>query len=127
MSQAGHSHGPVRGAALVGRMELVFAEVEERGVQSAEKTVIQAVHKELFIDGKWRASSTGRSLPVEDPSTGEVLCEVADAGVEDGLAALDAAVAAQKDWAAYAPHASAARSCVGRTSCFSTALTIWHC
>ncbi|WP_425551969.1 NAD-dependent succinate-semialdehyde dehydrogenase [Fodinicola feengrottensis] len=85
-------------------MELVFAEVEERGVQSAEKTVIQAVHKELFIDGKWRASSTGRSLPVEDPSTGEVLCEVADAGVEDGLAALDAAVAAQKDWAAYAPR-----------------------
>jgi succinate-semialdehyde dehydrogenase/glutarate-semialdehyde dehydrogenase len=69
-----------------------------------EKAVVEAVHKELFIEGKWRASASGRGLPVEDPSTGEVLCEVADATVEDGFAALEAAAAAQADWAATSPR-----------------------
>jgi succinate-semialdehyde dehydrogenase/glutarate-semialdehyde dehydrogenase len=41
---------------------------------------------------------------VHDPSNGNVLCEVADASPEDGFAALDAAVAAQADWAATAPR-----------------------
>ena len=58
----------------------------------------------LFIDGKWRDSSDGRTLNVEDPSTGETLVSVADATVADGAAALDAAVAARADWAATAPR-----------------------
>jgi succinate-semialdehyde dehydrogenase/glutarate-semialdehyde dehydrogenase len=41
---------------------------------------------------------------VQDPSTGAVLAEVADATPEDGIAALDAAVAAQDAWAATAPR-----------------------
>ena len=52
---------------------------------------------------------------VEDPSTGEILREVADASPADGKAALDAAVAAQAEWAAYRPG-NAARSCGGPTS-----------
>ena len=41
---------------------------------------------------------------VEDPATGETLTTVASATAEDGKAALDAAVAAQHDWAATAPR-----------------------
>ncbi|MCX0272638.1 NAD-dependent succinate-semialdehyde dehydrogenase [Nocardia zapadnayensis] len=43
-------------------------------------------------------------MPVLDPATGQRLCEVADATPEDGLAALDAAAAAQAGWARTAPR-----------------------
>ncbi|MGH3741448.1 MAG: aldehyde dehydrogenase family protein, partial [Micromonosporaceae bacterium] len=69
-----------------------------------EAAVVDAVDKELFIGGKWRAAAQGRTLPVHDPATGEVLCEVADASPLDGVEALDAAVAAQPEWAAYPPR-----------------------
>ncbi|MGH3663079.1 MAG: NAD-dependent succinate-semialdehyde dehydrogenase [Micromonosporaceae bacterium] len=69
-----------------------------------EAAVVDAVDKELFIGGKWRAAAQGRTLPVHDPATGEVLCEVADASPSDGVEALDAAVAAQPEWAAYPPR-----------------------
>ncbi|MFD0485378.1 NAD-dependent succinate-semialdehyde dehydrogenase [Kineococcus sp. GCM10028916] len=58
----------------------------------------------LFIDGRWRASSTGRTFDVQDPSTGQVIAAVADASPQDAQAALDAAVAAQDAWAATAPR-----------------------
>jgi succinate-semialdehyde dehydrogenase/glutarate-semialdehyde dehydrogenase len=70
----------------------------------SETGVVDAVSKELFIGGKWVPATGGRTFAVHDPSTGEVLCEVADAAPEDGIAALDAAVAAQADWAAVAPR-----------------------
>jgi succinate-semialdehyde dehydrogenase/glutarate-semialdehyde dehydrogenase len=69
-----------------------------------ETAVVEAVPKGLWIDGGARSAVGGRVLPVDDPSTGEVLAEVADASVEDGLAALDAAVVAQSQWAATAPR-----------------------
>ncbi|WP_199786477.1 aldehyde dehydrogenase family protein [Streptomyces sp. HGB0020] len=49
--------------------------------------------------GRWRESSTATSLVVEDLSLGAPLARVADASVEDGVAALDAATAAAADWA----------------------------
>src|SRR5674476_1292405 len=70
----------------------------------SEKSLLARVPTGLFIDGKWRDSSDGRTLEVEDPSTGETLAWVADASVADGAAALDAAVAAQAGWAATAPR-----------------------
>jgi succinate-semialdehyde dehydrogenase / glutarate-semialdehyde dehydrogenase len=70
----------------------------------SEKSLLAQVPTGLLIDGKWRDSSDGRTLDVEDPATGETLASVADATVADGLAALDAAVAAQADWAATAPR-----------------------
>jgi succinate-semialdehyde dehydrogenase / glutarate-semialdehyde dehydrogenase len=52
----------------------------------------------LLIGGTW---SAGRArLAVEDPATLETLAEVADASVEDGLAAVAAAHDAFDDWAA---------------------------
>ncbi|MDQ1536221.1 MAG: succinate-semialdehyde dehydrogenase / glutarate-semialdehyde dehydrogenase [Actinomycetota bacterium] len=70
----------------------------------SEKSLLAGVPTGLHIDGKWRDSSDGSTLDVEDPSTGETLVSVADATVADGTAALDAAVAAQADWAATSPR-----------------------
>ncbi|WP_034270239.1 NAD-dependent succinate-semialdehyde dehydrogenase [Haloechinothrix halophila] len=70
----------------------------------SESSVVDAVGKDLFIDGKWRPASGSKTLPVHDPSTGEVLCEVADASPADGKDALDAAVAAQASWAKHPPR-----------------------
>ncbi len=69
-----------------------------------EQAVVAAVPKGLFVGGRWREASGGGTLPVEDPATGETLCEVADATPADAVAALDAAVAAQAEWAAVAPR-----------------------
>ena len=70
----------------------------------SEKSLLARVPTGLFIGGKWRDSSDGRTLDVEDPSTGQTLASVADATIADGAAALEAAVAAQSDWAATAPR-----------------------
>ncbi len=71
---------------------------------STESGVVDAVGKELFIGGKWVAAEAGKSFPVVDPATGRELCQVADASPADGVAALDAAVAAQADFAKTAPR-----------------------
>ncbi|WP_328644698.1 NAD-dependent succinate-semialdehyde dehydrogenase [Amycolatopsis sp. NBC_00348] len=71
---------------------------------STESGVVDAVGKELFIGGKWVAAEAGKSFPVVDPATGRELCQVADASPADGVAALDAAVAAQADFAKMAPR-----------------------
>ena len=69
-----------------------------------ESDVVRSAPAELFIGGSWRAAGGGHRFPVEDPSTGEVLTEVADGGPEDALAALEAAHRAGPDWAATAPR-----------------------
>jgi succinate-semialdehyde dehydrogenase/glutarate-semialdehyde dehydrogenase len=69
-----------------------------------EGAVVDGVNKQLFIGGEWRDASGGGTFPVEDPSTAEALCEVADATPEDALAALDAASEAQAEWSAYPPR-----------------------
>ncbi|HUQ00426.1 MAG TPA: NAD-dependent succinate-semialdehyde dehydrogenase [Aeromicrobium sp.] len=66
--------------------------------------VVEKVRKQLFIGGAWRDAAGGATFGVEDPSTGQELARVADASVDDGRAALDAAVAAQPDWAKTAPR-----------------------
>jgi succinate-semialdehyde dehydrogenase/glutarate-semialdehyde dehydrogenase len=70
---------------------------------SHEQQVIDSVPKQLYIGGEWRDGSQG-TLAVEDPSTGQTLCEVADASVGDAEAALDAAVDAGPDFAAHPPR-----------------------
>jgi succinate-semialdehyde dehydrogenase/glutarate-semialdehyde dehydrogenase len=70
---------------------------------SQEHQVVDHVPKQLYIAGEWRDGAKG-TISVEDPSTGEALCEVADASVDDARAALDAAVAAGPDFAAMPPR-----------------------
>jgi succinate-semialdehyde dehydrogenase/glutarate-semialdehyde dehydrogenase len=65
-----------------------------------EKQLLAGVPDGLFIGGQWRPAEGGRTLPVHDPATGEVVKEIADASVADGKAALDAACEAFDDWAA---------------------------
>jgi succinate-semialdehyde dehydrogenase/glutarate-semialdehyde dehydrogenase len=70
---------------------------------SEEQRIVDQVPKQLYIGGEWRDGSKGK-LTVEDPATGEPLCEVADASAEDAKAALDAAVAAGPEWAQHPPR-----------------------
>jgi succinate-semialdehyde dehydrogenase/glutarate-semialdehyde dehydrogenase len=72
--------------------------------EQREREVLDAVPTELLIAGDWRAAAAGATLAVEDPSTGEPLADVADAQVEDAMAALAAAADAQGEWAVTAPR-----------------------
>ena len=71
---------------------------------TGEEQVVEQVPKQLFIGGEWRDAGEGGALAVEDPSTGEALCEVADAQPDDAKAALEAAANAQEEWAAQPPR-----------------------
>jgi len=73
-------------------------------IASQEQKVVDGVQRNLYIGGEWRDASGGGTLSVEDPATGEVLCDVADATPDDAIAALTAAHEAQGDWAATAPN-----------------------
>ncbi|MDX8141358.1 NAD-dependent succinate-semialdehyde dehydrogenase [Lentzea sp. BCCO 10_0061] len=66
--------------------------------------MIDRVERELLIAGRWRPAAGGGTFVVENPATGQALCEVADATPADALAALDAADAAQRRWAAVPPR-----------------------
>ncbi len=59
---------------------------------------------ELFVGGKWVPASSGARFDVLDPATGGVIASVADGGVEDAIAAVDAASDALPAWAATAPR-----------------------
>jgi succinate-semialdehyde dehydrogenase / glutarate-semialdehyde dehydrogenase len=69
-----------------------------------ERTAIDAVPTQLFIGGEWRDASGGKTLDIEDPSTGETLTAVADATPEDAKAALDACCAVQDEWGRHPPR-----------------------
>ncbi len=71
---------------------------------ASEHASIAAARKELLIGGRWQSASGGKTFDVTDPSTAQVLCEVADASPEDGMRAMDAAVAAQPGYAAMTPR-----------------------
>jgi len=74
------------------------------GVAEQEQAVLEWVPKELFVGGRWRAAEGNETFPVLDPATGETIARVADAQVQDGMAALGAAAEAQQEWAAFAPR-----------------------
>jgi len=63
-----------------------------------------AVKTDLYIDGAWRPGAEGKRIDVLDPSTGKAIARVADATVEDGIAAVKAAHDALPAWAAMAPR-----------------------
>ena len=73
-------------------------------IATQEQTVVDKVAKHLYIGGEWRDASGGETFAVEDPATGEALCEIADGTPEDAKAALDAAVAMEAEWAATTPN-----------------------
>lgn len=66
-----------------------------------------SIPSDLYIDGRWRKAQSGKRIDVFNPSTEQLLATIADAGVEDGLAAVDAAAKARTAWAQTAPRARA--------------------
>ena len=70
---------------------------------ASEQAILDAVPKQLLIGGRWVDGSAG-TLGVEDPATGETLCEIADASVDDARAALAAADEAFKTFRGMAPR-----------------------
>jgi succinate-semialdehyde dehydrogenase/glutarate-semialdehyde dehydrogenase len=66
--------------------------------------VSNTLQPDLLVGGVWQPATSGRRLPVHDPADGSVLAEVADAGVDDALAAVEAAAAAGPAWAGTAPR-----------------------
>jgi len=73
-------------------------------IATREQEVVDKVEKRLYIGGEWRDASGGGTLEVEDPATGEPLCEIADGAAEDAKAALDAAVEMRQEWADTPPN-----------------------
>ena len=69
-------------------------------IATQEQTVVDAVPKQLLIGGEWRDAAEGKTLAVEDPATGETLCEVADGSPDDAMDALAAADERRAEWAA---------------------------
>lgn len=69
-----------------------------------ETALLASIPSGLFIGGEWTDASGSRTFDVQDPATGAVIKTIADATPEDGVRALDAAVAAQDAWAATPPR-----------------------
>ena len=66
---------------------------------TSEAELLAGVPEGLFINGVWRDAASGRTFDVVDPATGKTIKQIADAGVDDGRAAMDAAVGAAPGWA----------------------------
>ncbi|MGO1508814.1 MAG: aldehyde dehydrogenase family protein, partial [Microbacterium sp.] len=67
---------------------------------SDEKALLDSIPTGLYIGGEWAPATGGRTFDVHDPATNAVIRTIADATPEDGIRALDAAAAAQDEWAA---------------------------
>lgn len=57
------------------------------------------VREQALLAGDWVTSASGQTIDVRNPSTGEVLAQVPDMGLEEIRAAITAADRAQKSWA----------------------------
>jgi succinate-semialdehyde dehydrogenase/glutarate-semialdehyde dehydrogenase len=62
-------------------------------------------YTDLYIDGAWRPGASGTRFDIINPATEKVIASVASADIADADAALNAAEAAMKDWAARTPRA----------------------
>ena len=60
---------------------------------------------DLYINGQWVPGAAGERFDVINPATEEVLASVASAEISDANAAMNAADAAMRDWAARTPRA----------------------
>ena len=53
-----------------------------------------------YINGKWTDAADGSTFNVDNPANGELIAEVAYCGEAETKAAIEAAEAAQPEWAA---------------------------
>ena len=59
-----------------------------------------------YIAGDWQPASDSSRIRAIDPASGELITDVANGTVEDGLAAVTAAERARPAWAATPPRES---------------------
>ena len=57
-----------------------------------------------FINGQWMPADSGKTFPVINPASGEILAEVADCGSAETQRAIEAAAAALPAWRAKTAH-----------------------
>ena len=62
-------------------------------------------YTDLYINGSWEKGTSNERFDVLNPATEQVIASVASADIADADAALDAAEAAMKEWAARTPRA----------------------
>jgi succinate-semialdehyde dehydrogenase / glutarate-semialdehyde dehydrogenase len=62
----------------------------------------------LYINGKWVAPESGKTLKIDNPATGEIVREIGYGGKEDALKAVDAAHEAFAGWSAKTVYERAA-------------------
>ena len=58
------------------------------------------LRRQAYVNGAWIDAADGRVFAVNNPADGSLIAEVADLGADSITAAIDAAVPAQKAWAA---------------------------
>lgn len=58
----------------------------------------------ILIGGEWLSATDDSKFDVFDPATGDRIATLADASVDDGLAALDSAERAQDEWLRTSPN-----------------------
>lgn len=56
------------------------------------------LRSQAYLNGEWRDAYSGKTFPVTNPATGEVLANVADLGGEETRRAIDAAADALPLW-----------------------------
>jgi succinate-semialdehyde dehydrogenase/glutarate-semialdehyde dehydrogenase len=61
-------------------------------------------HRQLYIDGNWVDSSSGKKIAVENPATEETIAEVSAGGREDCRKAIASAAEAMKSWMKLTPY-----------------------
>ncbi len=57
------------------------------------------LRSESYVNGEWLAAPGGKTFPINNPATGELIMAVADHGADTIKTAIDAAAIAQKEWA----------------------------
>jgi succinate-semialdehyde dehydrogenase/glutarate-semialdehyde dehydrogenase len=61
-------------------------------------SAVPVQHRQLYIDGQWVDSSSGKKIGVENPATEEIIAEVSSGGKADCAKAVAAASEAMKSW-----------------------------
>ncbi|MBB5643212.1 NAD-dependent succinate-semialdehyde dehydrogenase [Cryobacterium roopkundense] len=70
----------------------------------AARPVLAELKTRLYLNDEWVDAEGGKTFAVENPATGEILAHVADGSVADAERAINAAGAAQSDWAKTSPR-----------------------
>jgi succinate-semialdehyde dehydrogenase / glutarate-semialdehyde dehydrogenase len=78
--------------------------IQPQATETDDLPVLPPERLRLYIDGEWREANDGARFEVHDPADGSVVAAVADGSPLDAMDALDAAVAAQDDWARTPPR-----------------------